>query len=143
MKDDVFPIAAMILQNHGVVSAQNPLVLQTSYSDERIELVGSISGDGQNLQALFINLNLPFEGEFVSGIDESQMPFALPRPRTFETPVYQWSAGEVVFFRPGLWEVYLKQIADGIVEKIGRLRLANDVPVDDAQLFRDIPLGKR
>lgn len=139
-QDGVFSTAAYILQNEGELAPESPLALQSAYADDRIELVASISPASGQIIALFINLNLPFEGEYVSGVTGSDTPFALPRPLTFETPVYQWAGGEVSLHRPGLWETYLQHLARGIEARVQALNMLNGVPVDDSGLFGDVPL---
>ncbi len=141
MSDEIFSVAAFILQNEGVLSPTNPLVIQTAYTDDRIEIVGSVNASSGQLVAAFINLNLPFEGDFVSGVDETTVPFALPRPNTYETPVFQWSNGETHFYRPGLWENYLRFLARGIKAKVEALHLLNSIPISDGTLFGDMPLS--
>jgi hypothetical protein len=141
MAQDIFSVAAFILQIDGKLNAGNPLALESEFHDDRIEIVGAVSPQNGQLSALFINLNLPFEGDFVSGIDETATPFALPRPHTYETPVLQWANGEVRFIRPGLWQAYLLHLAAQIRRRIDALNLLNGVPVDDGPLFADTPLG--
>ncbi|MBW4438630.1 MAG: hypothetical protein KME04_15925 [Pleurocapsa minor GSE-CHR-MK-17-07R] len=141
MAQDIFSVAAFILQIEGKMNAGNPLALETEFHDDRVEIVGAINPQSGQLSALFINLNLPYEGDFVSGIDESTTPFALPRPHTYETPVLQWAGGQVRFIRPGIWQAYLLHLAEQMKKRIESLNLLNGVPVDDTMLFGDIPLG--
>ncbi len=141
MSDEIFSAAQFILQNEGILSSSNPLVIQTAFADDRVEIVGSIHGNSGQLIAVLINLNLPFEGEFVSGVDETTTPFTLPRPDTYETPVFQWSNGKTRFYRPGLWENYLVHLARGIKAKVEALQMLNGVPINDGTLFGDMPLS--
>ncbi len=141
MSEEIFSVAEFILQNEGTLSPSNPLVVQTAFADDRIEIVGSVHTNSGQLVAIFINLNLPFEGEFVSGVDETSVPFALPRPNTYETPVFQWSNGQTRFYRPGIWENYLIHLARGVKAKVEALQLLNGVPITDDTLFGDMPLS--
>jgi hypothetical protein len=141
MTRDIFNTAAFILNRKGEIEFDNPLGIETAFRDDRIEIYAQVRPQTGDLQVLYINLNLPFEGRFVNGLLTNDAPFTIPGGQTYELPVFQWAGGKATYYRPGLWETYLARIAEQMERDMQTLQLLNNVPIDDSALFGDVPLG--
>lgn len=142
MQNTIYSLAVFILTQEGDMQAANPLSLEASYRDERIEISGLINPQSREFEAIYVNINLPSNPNAKPGMIEYTAPFTIPKPHpVYETSVYQWRQGKVYFERRGLWESYLEQIALGIRRRTEALQLLNGIPVDDSVLFGDVPLN--
>lgn len=141
MLEQILKDITFILQHDGELNLEAALAPQVIYEDDRIEIIGQLTGQDMQLAGVVISLHLSKRGE-PSRMVENTQPFALPRHTTYETIVLQWTADGGVFMRPGLWTTYLEHLVRKIQGEINAFNLLNSVPVDDTALFGDIPLNK-
>jgi hypothetical protein len=143
MIESILQSAAYILKQDGELSGDPNTSLQIVYRDDRIEMIGLLRPPEMQLNGLIINLNLDGKTEARFRMVENSRPFSIPKTTpTYETVVLQWDSGGGQFLRAGLWQTYLDHLCDKIQAEIEAFNLLNGVPVNDHDLFGDIPLNK-
>ncbi|HYO89430.1 MAG TPA: hypothetical protein VER79_12325 [Candidatus Limnocylindrales bacterium] len=142
MIESLLQLAAFILKQDGELSGDPQTSLQIVYRDDRIEMIGSLTPPEMQLTGLVVNLNLQGKDEARFRMVENSRPFSIPKTApSYNTVVMQWDTGGGLFLRSGLWQTYLEHLAHKIQAEIEAFNLLNQVPVNDSDLFADIPLN--
>ena len=67
------------------------------------------------------------------------LDFGIPKSTTEDLTVVYARKGARIFHRPGLWELYLRQLAQEIEKDIENTTKLNGEPINDSSLFSKIP----
>jgi hypothetical protein len=132
-QDNIFRTGMTILDERGVYEQRDGVRISFVYEDEKIHIEALLPLErGGAIESFHIA---------VKKLDNESpvQPFGIPKsPPERETPVFVWK-GIPRYHRPGRWEAYLDGLLTSIRKEDENVDALNGHPIDDADLFPDIP----
>jgi hypothetical protein len=136
MEDQYYRWAMGVLNALGEFQKANLVQFSRVYDDDKIHIEARL---GKELvecppASLWIGLKMPTQ-------DENPIVFGLPQVVGEEkyTIVYLWVDDTPPFIRPGRWQKYLRSIVRQLDAQAIETHKLRNKPVNDSELFPDIP----
>lgn len=132
-QDAIFRTGMTILDERGTYQQRDGVRISFLYEDEKIHIEALLPLErGAAIESFHIAVKLWDQ-------DSPVQPFGIPKTAPErETPVFVWK-GIPRYYRPGLWEIYLEQLLISIRKEDEVVDALNGQPIDDAELFDDLP----
>jgi hypothetical protein len=134
--DAIFSRAKKLLSAKGIAEAITPIDVAVTFEDQKIAVRAYLNKSHEKIEMMVIHVNIP------SGTNSEVMVetpgFGLPSKKRDWSLVYQWRE-VAIYQRQGKWIGYLDQLCKEIDTKQAELGKMNGKPINDRELFEDIP----
>lgn len=133
MRSDIYEQTIQVL-TQCPVEATDALNRVKRYEDSKISVVGLLPLDifTKDYESVVVLVKLP-------GTQTNAAPFSIPRRDEMNgTVAYYAQNGIGQFYRPGKWEIHLKNLATKIETEREAIWSLNEQPLDDDGVFPDL-----